>query len=44
VDVAGAVLEHWLATEHAAAGQPRDLADVEAAQAWARRQALARLG
>jgi 1-deoxy-D-xylulose-5-phosphate reductoisomerase len=44
VDVAGAVLEHWLGTEHAAAGQPRDIADVEAAQAWARRQALARLG
>jgi 1-deoxy-D-xylulose-5-phosphate reductoisomerase len=43
VDVAGAVLEHWLDTEHAAAGQPRDIADVEAAQAWARQQALARL-
>jgi len=44
VDVAGAVLQHWLDTEHAAAGQPRDIADVEAAQTWARRQALARLG
>ncbi|HET6210057.1 MAG TPA: 1-deoxy-D-xylulose-5-phosphate reductoisomerase, partial [Jatrophihabitans sp.] len=43
VDVAGAVLRHWLDTEHAAAGQPRDIADVEAAQVWARRQALARL-
>jgi hypothetical protein len=33
-----------LDTEHAAAGQPRDIADVEAAQTWARRQALAQLG
>ncbi|HJQ02028.1 MAG TPA: 1-deoxy-D-xylulose-5-phosphate reductoisomerase [Jatrophihabitans sp.] len=43
VDVAGAVLEQWLAAEHAAAGQPRDIADVEAAQDWGRRTALARL-
>jgi len=39
VDVAGAVLQRWLATEHAAASAPRDIADVEAAQDWATRAA-----
>jgi hypothetical protein len=38
------VLGQWLDTEHAAAGQPRDIADVEAAQSWGRRTALARIG
>ncbi|MEO7285556.1 MAG: 1-deoxy-D-xylulose-5-phosphate reductoisomerase, partial [Jatrophihabitantaceae bacterium] len=41
VDVAGAVLRHWLDAEHARAGTPRDVADVEAAQAWAVRQVQA---
>ncbi|MEO7261702.1 MAG: 1-deoxy-D-xylulose-5-phosphate reductoisomerase, partial [Jatrophihabitantaceae bacterium] len=31
VDTVGQVLERWLATEHAAAGNPRDIADVEQA-------------
>jgi 1-deoxy-D-xylulose-5-phosphate reductoisomerase len=44
VDTVGLVLERWLATEHAAAGDPRDLADVEQAQLWARRQAGELLG
>ena len=37
VDTIGAVLERWLAQEHAAAGIPRDIADVEAAEDWSRR-------
>lgn len=39
VDTVSQVLRRWLATEHAAVGQPRDVADVEQAQAWARRAA-----
>jgi len=39
VDTVGAVLDRWLSTEHAAAGDPRDLADIEQAQLWARRHA-----
>jgi hypothetical protein len=38
------VLDRWLAGEHAATGNPRDIADVEQAQLWARRQAAAVLG
>ena len=41
VDIAQLVLRRWIETEHAAAGNPRDVADVEAAEEWARRQALA---
>ena len=44
VDTVRAVLDRWLAEEHAAAGDPRDIADVEQAQQWARRQAAAVLG
>ena len=44
VDTVRAVLDRWLAEEHAAAGDPRDIADVEQAQQWARRQAAALLG
>ncbi|MDQ2957651.1 MAG: 1-deoxy-D-xylulose-5-phosphate reductoisomerase [Actinomycetota bacterium] len=44
VDVTARVLQRWLATEHAAAGQPRDVADVEAAQAWAARAVTSELG
>ncbi len=43
-DIAGHVLELWLGTEHASAGNPRDVADVESAEAWARRQVTARIG
>jgi len=39
VDIAGAVLRRWLDDEHRAAGTPRDIADIEAAQDWARRTA-----
>jgi 1-deoxy-D-xylulose-5-phosphate reductoisomerase len=39
VDVTSQVLQRWLATQHSAAGEPRDLADIEAAQEWARRSA-----
>jgi 1-deoxy-D-xylulose-5-phosphate reductoisomerase len=38
-DITGQVLRRWLDTEHAAAGNPRDVADVEQAESWARRQA-----
>jgi 1-deoxy-D-xylulose-5-phosphate reductoisomerase len=41
VDTVELVLERWLATQHAAVGNPRDIADVEEAQRWARRQAAA---
>jgi 1-deoxy-D-xylulose-5-phosphate reductoisomerase len=41
VDTVRVVLERWLSEEHAAAGDPRDIADVEQAQRWARRQARA---
>jgi 1-deoxy-D-xylulose-5-phosphate reductoisomerase len=44
VDTVRLVLERWLATEHAAAGDPRDLADIEQAQLWARRQTVQLLG
>lgn len=44
VDGVRAVVENWLSTEHDAAGNPRDLADVEQAEQWARRQALAAVG
>jgi len=37
VDVAGEVLQRWLDTEHAAAGTPREVTDVESAQDWGRR-------
>jgi 1-deoxy-D-xylulose-5-phosphate reductoisomerase len=43
VDLTGQVLERWLDTEHAAAGIPRDVVDVEEAQAWARAAAGAAL-
>ena len=43
VDTVAAVLTRWLESEHAAAGKPRDLADVEAAQRWAEREAMALL-
>jgi 1-deoxy-D-xylulose-5-phosphate reductoisomerase len=43
VDVSQAVLELWLSTEHAAAGNPRDVSDVELAESWAARQAQHRL-
>jgi 1-deoxy-D-xylulose-5-phosphate reductoisomerase len=41
VDTAAAVLQRWLDTEHAATGNPRDIADVEQAEHWARQHALA---
>ena len=44
VDTVRLVLDRWLADEHAAAGDPRDIADVEQAQLWARRQVAATLG
>jgi 1-deoxy-D-xylulose-5-phosphate reductoisomerase len=44
VDIAGQVLDTWLSTEHAAAGEPRDIADVEWAQDWARQQTAQLLG
>jgi 1-deoxy-D-xylulose-5-phosphate reductoisomerase len=44
VDITGQVLRAWLDTEHRAAGTPRDIADIEAAQDWARRTAEALLG
>jgi 1-deoxy-D-xylulose-5-phosphate reductoisomerase len=44
VDIAQAVLRRWLDTEHSAAGNPRDVSDVEHAESWARRQALATVG
>jgi 1-deoxy-D-xylulose-5-phosphate reductoisomerase len=43
VDITGQVLHRWLDTEHPAAGVPRDIADIEAAQDWARRAAEAML-
>jgi 1-deoxy-D-xylulose-5-phosphate reductoisomerase len=43
VDVVQDVLQRWLDTEHRAAGNPRDVADVEAAEEWARTQAGALL-
>jgi 1-deoxy-D-xylulose-5-phosphate reductoisomerase len=39
VDTVRLVLESWLNTEHDAAGNPRDVADVEHAEEWARREA-----
>jgi 1-deoxy-D-xylulose-5-phosphate reductoisomerase len=39
VDIVELVLESWLSTEHDAAGNPRDVADVEHAEEWARREA-----
>jgi 1-deoxy-D-xylulose-5-phosphate reductoisomerase len=44
VDTAQAVLQRWLDTEHSAAGNPRDVSDVEHAESWARRQTLATVG
>ncbi|HEY2041631.1 MAG TPA: 1-deoxy-D-xylulose-5-phosphate reductoisomerase [Jatrophihabitans sp.] len=43
-DITGKVLHRWLDTEHAAAGNPRDVADVEQAESWARRQARSAVG
>jgi 1-deoxy-D-xylulose-5-phosphate reductoisomerase len=43
VDVTQSVLELWLSTEHAAAGNPRDVSDVEQAESWAVRHAQQRL-
>jgi 1-deoxy-D-xylulose-5-phosphate reductoisomerase len=43
VDTAQAVLQRWLDTEHEAAAHPRDVSDIEHAEGWARRQALATL-
>jgi len=37
-----AVLDEWLASEHDAVGNPRDVADVEQAQEWARMRAAER--
>jgi 1-deoxy-D-xylulose-5-phosphate reductoisomerase len=44
VDITGQVLRRWLDTEHRAAGTPRDIADIEAAQDWARRATESLLG
>ncbi|MCL2780692.1 MAG: 1-deoxy-D-xylulose-5-phosphate reductoisomerase [Actinomycetia bacterium] len=44
VDTIGAVLEQWLATQHAAAGNPTRVEDVEQAQQWARRRAREIIG
>jgi len=44
VDVTGQVLHRWLDSEHRSAGAPRDIDDVEAAEAWARRTAESLLG
>jgi 1-deoxy-D-xylulose-5-phosphate reductoisomerase len=38
VDTAQMILQRWLDTEHRAAGNPRDVSDVEHAETWARRQ------
>ena len=43
-DVTARVLELWLGSEHAAAGNPRDVSDVEEAENWARAHARAQLG
>ncbi|UQX90033.1 1-deoxy-D-xylulose-5-phosphate reductoisomerase [Jatrophihabitans telluris] len=40
VDGAADVLQLWLDSEHAAAGNPRDVADVEEAERWARARSL----
>jgi 1-deoxy-D-xylulose-5-phosphate reductoisomerase len=44
VDTADKVLQRWLDGEHAAAGNPRDVEDVEQAELWARTQALTLVG
>jgi 1-deoxy-D-xylulose-5-phosphate reductoisomerase len=44
VDTAQAVLQRWLDTEHPGAAHPRDVSDIEYAEAWARRRALATVG
>jgi 1-deoxy-D-xylulose-5-phosphate reductoisomerase len=44
VDIASDVLELWLGHEHAAAGNPRDVSDVEEAESWSRRKAAASIG
>ncbi len=41
VDTVGEVVAEWLATRHAAAGNPRTVEDVEQADAWARSRARA---
>ncbi|MDQ1733396.1 MAG: 1-deoxy-D-xylulose-5-phosphate reductoisomerase [Pseudonocardiales bacterium] len=38
VDITERVLQLWLSSEHGAAGNPRDVADVEQAEQWARAQ------
>jgi 1-deoxy-D-xylulose-5-phosphate reductoisomerase len=38
VDGVEEVLQTWLSEQHAAAGDPRDVEDVEAAEQWARRR------
>jgi 1-deoxy-D-xylulose-5-phosphate reductoisomerase len=43
VDVAGDTLHLWLEREHDAVGNPRDVADVEEAESWARREVARRL-
>jgi 1-deoxy-D-xylulose-5-phosphate reductoisomerase len=43
VDVTRATLELWLSQEHQAAGNPRDVSDVEQAESWAVRHAQQRL-
>ncbi|MGX7679537.1 1-deoxy-D-xylulose-5-phosphate reductoisomerase [Jatrophihabitans sp. DSM 45814] len=43
VDITRRVLELWLSTEHAAAGNPRDIADVEHSELWARSRVAAEL-
>jgi 1-deoxy-D-xylulose-5-phosphate reductoisomerase len=44
VDITRLVLERWLTHEHAAAGNPRDVADVESAERWARERARGLVG
>ncbi len=43
-DTAGVVVRQWLDEEHTAAGNPRDVADVEQAEQWARNRANQGLG
>jgi 1-deoxy-D-xylulose-5-phosphate reductoisomerase len=43
VDGVRTVVDKWLDTEHGVVGNPRDLADVEQAEKWARERALAEL-
>jgi 1-deoxy-D-xylulose-5-phosphate reductoisomerase len=43
VDTVALVLDEWLSTRHAEAGNPGTVEDVEQADAWARARALALL-